>query len=463
MNIPTKVGNENYYYNEILFITLILFTIYYFLSILLIKPYIIHYRSKIRASCQRLPTPTSSGTTPIYREISPCFHILRSSIGESEHRANHVCDNLNCITGKDKSIKDLSNHVDVSSVFTSKQNVRSCYREQLDNFSNLANGIPKVIPLPDIYQKQHSQFSNLTGLKNEHEQTFTNRQLYNQDIVSQDSFLYKQIKEKKDYIRSCHGHDSNMKDTYRSAFISAASPGDLSGRAGEVAEDITPLGYSGGYERKIRLSPTTRSIDIPKSIGFDSSTENYEKVSHNVEGSLPGSVNSKKLISWDNVKNLPIDETILIIIKLGEFIRTKLPTFPKWPEGYPIIPTSKGKCSSIGENCCIIAMEWLFPGYFFTKIRPSWLKNPKTKRNLELDGYCEQLKMAIEYNGIQHYNWPNFCGQTLEDFTSQRYRDILKYKLCVTNNVYLLHVPYTVPSKQIPIYIYVKLLNSVPL
>jgi len=40
----------------------------------------------------------------------------------------------------------------------------------------------------------------------------------------------------------------------RSAFISAASS------AGEVAEGITPLGYSGGYERKIRLSQLDKKI-----------------------------------------------------------------------------------------------------------------------------------------------------------------------------------------------------------
>lgn len=43
----------------------------------------------------------------------------------------------------------------------------------------------------------------------------------------------------------------------------------------------------------------------------------------------------------------------------------------------------------------------------FIKVRPDWLKSPKTKLNLELDGYCEELKIAFEYNGPHHYD-PNY-------------------------------------------------------
>jgi hypothetical protein len=39
----------------------------------------------------------------------------------------------------------------------------------------------------------------------------------------------------------------------------------------------------------------------------------------------------------------------------------------------------------------------------FIKIRPSWLKNPHTGYMLELDGYCEALNLAFEYQGEQHF------------------------------------------------------------
>jgi len=61
--------------------------------------------------------------------------------------------------------------------------------------------------------------------------------------------------------------------------------------------------------------------------------------------------------------------------------------------------------SSIGENICRQYFEALF-GKPFPKTRPAWLVNSKRNRQ-ELDGYCEELKLAFEYNGQQHYNYEN--------------------------------------------------------
>ena len=35
--------------------------------------------------------------------------------------------------------------------------------------------------------------------------------------------------------------------------------------------------------------------------------------------------------------------------------------------------------------------------------RPKWLTNPKTNYPLEIDVYFPELKIAVEYNGAQHY------------------------------------------------------------
>lgn len=107
---------------------------------------------------------------------------------------------------------------------------------------------------------------------------------------------------------------------------------------------------------------------------------------------------------------------------------------------------------SRGERECKRVMEKVY-GVPFITVRPDWLKNPKTGRNLELDCYNDELKIGVEYNGEQHYNWPNFTNCTKENFVLQLERDQVKKKLCKQQRVHLITVPYTVSIKQIEKYI----------
>ena len=113
--------------------------------------------------------------------------------------------------------------------------------------------------------------------------------------------------------------------------------------------------------------------------------------------------------------------------------------------------------SSNGEWECAKALKDIFPNHFFKKCRPNWLKNPETGRNLELDFINEELRLAIEYNGIQHYVFPNCFHHTKDKFIGQVRRDQFKRKRCDEMSVYLITVPYTVPFCDIPEYIYSKL------
>jgi len=114
--------------------------------------------------------------------------------------------------------------------------------------------------------------------------------------------------------------------------------------------------------------------------------------------------------------------------------------------------TSRGRRISNGERICREVMEEIYKKPF-PCVRPDFLKNPETKRNLELDCYNKELKLAVEYNGIQHYKWPNFTCQSREDFIKQVRRDRYKVDTCDANGVYLITVPYTVPHDQIRDYI----------
>ena len=70
------------------------------------------------------------------------------------------------------------------------------------------------------------------------------------------------------------------------------------------------------------------------------------------------------------------------------------------------------------------------------------LKPRAWKRNLELDLYNDSLKLGIEYNGIQHYEYTKRFHKTYSDFRRQQERDALKKQLCKENEVTLIVVPY---------------------
>ena len=83
------------------------------------------------------------------------------------------------------------------------------------------------------------------------------------------------------------------------------------------------------------------------------------------------------------------------------------------------------------------------------KVRPAFLVNPATKHRLELDAYCEHLKIACEFQGIQHAEYPNPVHTTRKAFEAQVARDRLKVELCKQHSVMLVAVPHTVARQHI--------------
>lgn len=109
----------------------------------------------------------------------------------------------------------------------------------------------------------------------------------------------------------------------------------------------------------------------------------------------------------------------------------------------------KKKRIYFNEEKCREAVEKIF-NKKFVKIRPSWLKNPRTNKNLECDSYNEELKLCVEFHGEQHLRQNKFYHKTEEDFKKQQYRDQLKKDLCAKKGVQLFAVPHTVHSESMP-------------
>jgi hypothetical protein len=93
----------------------------------------------------------------------------------------------------------------------------------------------------------------------------------------------------------------------------------------------------------------------------------------------------------------------------------------------------------------------------FIRVRPNFLKNPKTGHNLEIDCYNDELKIGLEYCGIQHYKYPNFIHKSRKEFEDLVERDRIKDILCKHYGVYLIRVPYNIPDDQLESYIRSKL------
>lgn len=121
-------------------------------------------------------------------------------------------------------------------------------------------------------------------------------------------------------------------------------------------------------------------------------------------------------------------------------------------------------CSDgISERYCRKFFEKIFNNNF-PKRRPRWLLSDKGY-SMELDGFYEELKLAFEYQGGQHFSDDFFKGKkrkkTLKDI--QKY-DQLKKSICENNQVTLITVPHNVTIENMQKYIVMKCLDSkVPL
>ena len=95
------------------------------------------------------------------------------------------------------------------------------------------------------------------------------------------------------------------------------------------------------------------------------------------------------------------------------------------------------RCSALRSEklaCDILEDE---TNYKWIKIRPDWLEH------LELDGYCEELNLAFEYQGQQHYRYePYFHRNGIEDFHIQQEHDERKLRITMERGIKIIFIPY---------------------
>jgi hypothetical protein len=97
-------------------------------------------------------------------------------------------------------------------------------------------------------------------------------------------------------------------------------------------------------------------------------------------------------------------------------------------------------CSpGLHESLCRHAFETLFNKKFL-KFKADWLISEKGYK-MEIDGYCPELNIAFEYNGIQHYKKIDFFKIDENVFEYRKRCDQLKIDLCKKYDIRLIIIP----------------------
>ena len=117
-----------------------------------------------------------------------------------------------------------------------------------------------------------------------------------------------------------------------------------------------------------------------------------------------------------------------------------------------VVPAPKKKIKKKTETKCRDIVERIF-NKRFPSIRPNFLKNPKTGKNLELDMYNEEIQLAIEYQGMQHRVYSPYFHKCEQDFYDQVERDNFKKIRCREVGIDLICIPDTVRYEELEDYI----------
>ncbi|NVM29576.1 MAG: hypothetical protein HWN65_12110 [Candidatus Helarchaeota archaeon] len=138
--------------------------------------------------------------------------------------------------------------------------------------------------------------------------------------------------------------------------------------------------------------------------------------------------------------------------------RTKIPVRCAEGHVWEITPNhlKKGRwCPDCSEGVNERISRKLFEAIFkkeFPKSRPEWLVNDQGNQ-MELDGYNEELALAFEYQGRQHYEYNEYFHKSMKDFEQRKADDKLKRELCKRNDITLIEIPYTIEPDKMQDYI----------
>ncbi len=262
---------------------------------------------------------------------------------------------------------------------------------------------------------------------------FQNKELDNQESASDDKDeLNNQVSSSEDSLDSNSNNKFSKEKKFRKTKINIDSDSESedSSSSEDKDSDIDSEVDTGSYESE---SSDSESIDAELDYGPKDKINNKLEQAENNRAEF----NSYVSPDSDNLKHTATQTKDL-------YIQEPAPVY--------LSPVPQKFLSSKAETQCRRILEAIF-NKPFPQVRPSFLNNPETNRNLEIDCYNAELKLGVEYNSEYHYKWPNFTGQTKEEFIKVLRRDDYKRRACDEEGVYLIIVPYTVPFSKFEDYI----------
>jgi len=173
---------------------------------------------------------------------------------------------------------------------------------------------------------------------------------------------------------------------------------------------------------------------LRKKIDFNLMTDNHIRVIFNI-GDLDYIYggNQVELTRYKRESLREIKLTARIVQDFYELIRQnllKLEELVRLQHGYDIVGTL------YAERFIYINLKNEFPQYnIISQYSPVWLGRQR------IDIFIEELNVAIEYNGKQHYEAIDFFGG-LEGLRLNQERDLMKRNKCHENNVQLVEIRY---------------------
>jgi predicted Zn-ribbon and HTH transcriptional regulator len=194
--------------------------------------------------------------------------------------------------------------------------------------------------------------------------------------------------------------------------------------------------YKGAIARKHLLEHNCGSIEVKgienvlkrnKCNNCHGRVQNIEKIKKYIE--------KYEFVQLSSYKNN--QSPILMKCKSGHIQERSWNVFSKKPLicSYCKINFNENKCRKILEN--LLKTE-------FPRKRSIFQEN----KSLELDGYNENLKLAFEYNGIQHYKNIKFFHKKGDDLEIRKKRDLIKQELCNLYKIKLIIIPYYIENKE---------------